>query len=129
MFNIKAILYLYTGLAALAAGLLGSPALAETERGLPVDGFEYRDRPGAMAELTPEVKKEVASRLEKRKAGYRNCAVQANACARHCGLKYNRKVPQELCFKARRCRENWEACIAGVQQAYPVDGIETISKP
>ena len=120
---------LRTGLAALVAGLISAQAMADTENGFPPGGLEYHDETVAVKNLPPGVRKEVETILRKRKAGYRSCAVHANACARHCGLKYREKVRQELCFKTRKCREAWNTCIVRVQDAYPVGGFKENTKP
>jgi hypothetical protein len=118
-----------TGLIALVAGLISSPAMADTESYFTPGGFEYHDETVAVDMLPPGVRKEVEKILRKRKAGYRSCAVHANACARNCGLKYREKVRQELCFKTRKCREAWNTCIVRVQDAHPVGGFKENTKP
>ena len=120
---------LHTGLAALVVGLAVFPALADTESDFPPGGFEYHDESVELEKFPPGVRKKVETLLRKRKSGYQSCAVHANACARHCGLKYRDKVQQKLCFKTRKCREAWNICIAKVQNAYPVDGYKSNIKP
>ena len=115
------------GLAALVAGLTINPAPADTGHSIRPGVFDYPDETVETGQLPPKERKAVETILRKRKDGYRGCGVHANACARQCGLTYREKVRQALCFKARRCLENLDACIAGIQDAYPVEGyrIET----